>query len=221
MEDKNVMTRRGLGAMVAAAPALAHPPAAPQQAPPAGIPNPNTSVAPAMRGGTIGVIPPFQESIEFSRKDIALKARPFPQTQVRLLPGIFHDAQDWNQGYMSRPDADRLLYNFRVNAGLPTGQSQGFAGGGNGNWERPADGQRSTELRGHFTGHFLSASAQLWASTGDKDAKAKGDEMVAELAKCQEKLGGGYLSAFPTSLFDRLDKLAGTSMPARAPGAAP
>ena len=29
--------------------------------------------------------------------------------------------------------------------------------------------------------------------------------MVAELAKCQEKLGGGYLSAFPTELFDRLD----------------
>ena len=85
-----------------------------------------------------------------------------------------------------------------------------------GGWEAPADGKRGTELRGHFTGHFLSASAQLYASTGDKDAKAKGDEMVAELAKCQPKLGGGYLSAFPTELFDRLDALAGK--PYHGPG---
>jgi hypothetical protein len=33
--------------------------------------------------------------------------------------------------------------------------------------------------------------------------------MVAELAKVQEKLGGGYLSAFPMELFDRLDSLSG------------
>src|SRR5207302_457132 len=62
-----------------------------------------------------------------------------------------------------------------------------------------------SELRGHFTGHFLSASAQLYASTGDRDAKEKGDEIVAELAECQRKLGGTYLSAFPTEFFDRLD----------------
>jgi DUF1680 family protein len=41
----------------------------------------------------------------------------------------------------------------------------------------------------------------------DREAKAKGDEIVAELAKCQQKLGGGYLSAFPLELFDRLDSL--------------
>ena len=198
------ITRRTFAAL-AAVPALAQPPA--QQTPPAvGIPDPNTSVTVGMRQGTIEVSPPFDGPIEFTRRDIPLQARPFPMTQVRLLPSIFHDAQDWNQGYMSRLALDKLLYNFRVNAGLPPGSSQGFAGGGNGNWERPADGARATELRGHFTGHFLSASAQLWAATGDKEAKAKGDEMVAELAKCQEKLGGGYLSAFPTEWFDRLDK---------------
>ncbi len=54
----------------------------------------------------------------------------------------------------------------------------------------------------------MSASAQL-AANGDKEARAKGDELVAEMAKCQEKLGGGYLSAFPTELFDRLDRLSG------------
>ncbi|HEX3747383.1 MAG TPA: beta-L-arabinofuranosidase domain-containing protein [Bryobacteraceae bacterium] len=165
---------------------------------------------------------PFDAPIEFARKDVAPKVRPFDMTQVRLLPGsMFHDAQEWNRGYMSRLAADRLLYNFRANAGLSTGSSQGFPGGGPSNWERPADGTRATELRGHFTGHFLSASANLWASTGDKDAKAKGDELVAELAKCQQKLGGGYLSAFPTSLFEWLDRLSGTATPPRTPGAPP
>ena len=37
-----------------------------------------------------------------------------------------------------------------------------------------------------------------------KNAKAKGDYLVAELAKCQQKLGGQYLSAFPATWFDRL-----------------
>ena len=163
---------------------------------------------------------PFDGPIEFTRKDVAPKVRPFKMSQVRLLEGsMFHDAQEWNRGYMSRLAADRLLYNFRANAGLPVGSSQGFPGGGGSNWERPADGTRATELRGHFTGHFLSASANLWASTGDKDAKAKGDELVAELAKCQQKLAGGYLSAFPLSLFDRLDRLSGQPSPER--GGAP
>jgi DUF1680 family protein len=30
--------------------------------------------------------------------------------------------------------------------------------------------------------------------------------MVSGLAKCQQRLGGKYLSAFPTTWFDRLDK---------------
>src|SRR5262249_28457235 len=73
---------------------------------------------------------------------------------------------------------------------------------------QPWNGQpnhRASELRGHFTGHFLSGSALLYASTGDKAAKAKGDELVDALAQCQRKLSGGYLSAFPLEFFDRLD----------------
>jgi DUF1680 family protein len=101
---------------------------------------------------------------------------------------------------MARLEANRLLYNFRANAGLPNGNAKPLGG-----WEQPANQDRSSELRGHFTGHFLSASAQLFAATGDRDAKAKADEMVAELAHCQQQLGGKYLSAFPTEFWDRLD----------------
>jgi len=145
-------------------------------------------------------VPPFQAPIDFKRSDVSPRVTPFPMSQVRLLPGSpFADAAEWNRGYMDRLPAARLLYNFRENAGLSTGSAAPFGG-----WEATADGKRGTELRGHFTGHFLTASAQL-AANGDKDAKSKGDELIAEMAACQQKLGGGYLSAFPTELFDRLD----------------
>ena len=159
--------------------------------PPAVPPDPNTST---QRRGTIPEIPPFQEPLTFTRKDAPTRVRPFPMSQVRLLDGPFKDAQEWNRGYMQRLPADRLLHNFRLNAGLSS-TAEPFGG-----WEEPKG-----ELRGHFTGHYLSAAALLYASTGDRDVKAKGDLMVAELAKCQDKLGGGYLSAFPREFWDRLD----------------
>jgi len=139
---------------------------------------------------------PFAAPIEFTRHDVALKVKPFPMTQVRVTGGVFKEAEDANRAYMSRLAADRLLYNFRQNAGLDLKGAEPLGG-----WEAPADGKHGTELRGHFIGHFLSASALLYASTGDKEARAKADYMVAELAKVQEKLGGGYLSAYPTELF--------------------
>ncbi len=198
-------TRRAFAASAAAAPAVL---AQTQTSTPA-------PAAPPRRQGQPVLPDPFDGPMVFNRRDVAPKARPFAMTQVRLLPGsIYHDAQEANRGYLSRLAADRLLYNFRVNAGLPA-PSNGFPSGSD-NWEKP-----DIELRGHFTGHFLSASANLWASTGDKAAKAKADEMVDGLARVQQKLGGGYLSAFPISLFERLDRLSGVPRQRAAPGAPP
>lgn len=144
---------------------------------------------------------PFEGQLQFRRNDIPLKASAFPMGRVRLLPNsVYYEAQEWNRGYMSRLGADRLLYTFRQNAGLPVGSAKPLDG-----WEQPENGQRSSELRGHFVGHYLSALTQF-AASGDGEAKVKGDYLVAELAKCQEKLGGKYLSAFPTSWWERLDK---------------
>ena len=192
----NVLSRRGFGALLTAAAGVSE--LAAQQTP-APSPAAPANAAPR-RAGPPPEVPPFEAPIQFARKDAPVQAQPFPMTQVRLLPGIYRDAQEWNRGYLQRLDAGRLLYNFRQNAGLPAGTAQPLGG-----WEARADGLHGTELRGHFTGHFLSASALLFASTGDAAARDKGNEMVAELAKCQDKLGDGYLSAFPTTLFDRLD----------------
>src|SRR5215471_17893175 len=145
--------------------------------------------------------PAFDGPLEFTRRNVVPRVQPFPMSQVRLLPNnVCFDSQEWNRGYMARLQADRLLYTFRANAGLSVGSAKPLGG-----WEQPENGQRSSELRGHFGGHFLSASAQL-AAIGDTEAKAKGDYMVTEMAKCQEKLGGKYLSAFPTTWWDRLEK---------------
>jgi DUF1680 family protein len=200
--DKNHFSRRSFTALVAGAGTLA----AQQQ--PAGPPNPNTSLQPPQRRqGTLDEVPPFKDPIEFTRQDVTSKVQPFPMTHVRLLPGPFLEAAEWNRGYMNRLSADRLLHSFRLTAGIDS-QAEPLGG-----WEMylkptPGEPRRNSdgELRGHFAGHFLSASAQLYASMGDKEAKSKGDYMVAELAKCQQKLSaGGYLSAFPSEWFDRLD----------------
>jgi DUF1680 family protein len=116
-------------------------------------------------------------------------------SQVRLLAGPCKQAADSNRAYMMRIAPDRLLHTFRLNAGLAS-SAQPLGG-----WEAP-----NGELRGHTTGHYLSACALRAASAGDAEVKARGDEIVAELAKCQAKLAGGYLSAYPTEFYDRLDK---------------
>jgi len=129
-----------------------------------------------------------------NREQIAWKAKPFPLTQVRLGSGPFRVAMEANRSYLHFLPADRLLHTFRVNAGIP---SSALPLGG---WEKP-----DCELRGHFTGgHVLTAFALMYSSAGDDELKAKGNAMVAELAKCQKALGNGYLSAYPTELYDRL-----------------
>jgi len=150
--------------------------------------------APEPQKGTQPETPPFAEAIEFYRRDVERRVVPFEMTEVALLPGAFADAQAANSQWLHSLPPDRLLHTFRINAGLPS--SAGPLGG----WEKP-----DCELRGHFTGHYLSACALLHASTGDQDILARGNEVVAEFAKCQSRLAGGYLSAFPLEFFDRLN----------------
>ncbi|XP_024982401.1 uncharacterized protein LOC112518857 isoform X2 [Cynara cardunculus var. scolymus] len=56
-------------------------------------------------------------------------------------------------------------------------------------------------------GHYLSATAQMWASTNNDTLKEKMTAVVSALAACQEKMDSGYLSAFPTEFFDRFEAI--------------
>lgn len=125
---------------------------------------------------------------------VAPQASPFPMKNVRLQPGTFSAAAEANRKYLKTLPPDRLLHTFRLTAGLPSHAEP------LGDWEKP-----DCELRGHFAGgHYLSACALAFASSGDEELKHNGDLMVAELAKCQAQHKNGYLSAFPQELFDRL-----------------
>jgi uncharacterized protein len=129
-----------------------------------------------------------------SRERVSWKVQPFPAKQVWLGEGPCKHAMEADQQYLHSLPVDRLLHTFRINAGIPSA-AQPLGG-----WEAP-----DCELRGHYTGgHYLSAVALMYASTGDETLKTNGNAVVAELAKCQDALKGGYLSAFPLEFFDRL-----------------
>lgn len=119
---------------------------------------------------------------------------PFPLASVRLAPGAFQEQEEINARYLDSLQVDRLLHSFRITAGISSSAIP-YKG-----WEDPA-----CELRGHFAGgHFLSAVALAWASTGNTELKRRGDELVAGLNACQKKMGTSYLSAYPTEFFERL-----------------
>jgi DUF1680 family protein len=129
-----------------------------------------------------------------TREKVSWKLLPFPMKQVRLGGGSCKIAMEADRQYLHSLPPDRLLHTFRVNAGLSS-SAQPLGG-----WEAP-----DCELRGHYAGgHYLSACALMYASSGDEDLKTNADLVVAELGKCQAALKSGYLSAFPIEFFDRL-----------------
>jgi len=141
--------------------------------------------------GLAGIAPRVDDKAPFA-------ATPFPLQQVRLLDGPFRQAMRLDEQYLLSLDPDRLLHNFRVNAGLPSSAKP------LGGWEAP-----DVELRGHSVGHYLSALALIYAGSGDVRFKTRADLMVAELARIQQeqakRFHRGYLSAFPEEFFDRVE----------------
>jgi DUF1680 family protein len=134
----------------------------------------------------------FPEAAYAARSDTGVSVFAFPLSAVTLQAAPFLDNMNRTLAYLSFIDADRMLYNFRVTAGIAT-SAQPVGG-----WESP-----TTELRGHCVGHLLSALAQACGNTRNAAYKTKDDALVGALEACQA--ASGYLSAFPESFFDRLE----------------
>lgn len=135
-----------------------------------------------------------------------VKAEGFDLKDVRLLPSRFLDNMRRDSAWMVSIDVDRLLHSFRTNAGVYAGREGGYMTVKKlGGWE-----SLDCELRGHTTGHLLSAYALMYAATGSEVFKQKGDSLVTGLAEVQKALGNGYLSAFPEELINR--NIRGTSV---------
>ena len=115
----------------------------------------------------------------------------FPLSDVLLLEGPLKKANDVNTKTLLQYDVDRLLAPFRKEAGLSQ-KAVSYS-----NW----DG-----LDGHVGGHYLSALAMTYASTGNTECKNRMDYIVAELAECQRAnstnnadWGKGYIGGVPKS----------------------
>src|ERR1041385_1360233 len=80
----------------------------------------------------------------------------FPLSSVELLNSPFKEAQQTDLQYLLQLDPDRLLAPFLKEAGIPPIKEN------YGNWE-------SIGLDGHTGGHYLSALANMYAATGNKE----------------------------------------------------
>src|SRR5689334_22799704 len=82
------------------------------------------------------------------------RVTPFPLTSVKLLAGPFRTAQQLDARYLLTLEPDRLLHNFRVNAGL---EPKAPVYGG---WESE-EPWVAIRCHGHTLGHFLSACSMM------------------------------------------------------------
>lgn len=117
----------------------------------------------------------------------------FDLTDIELLESPFKHAQDLNVEILMQYETDRFLAPFRKVAGLPE-KAQNFP-----NWE--SDG-----LDGHVGGHYLSAMAIHYASTGNQECYRRMQYMVEEFKACQDAntekypdWGAGYVGGVPNS----------------------
>jgi len=120
------------------------------------------------------------------------RVTPAPLGAVRLLPSVYLAALDANLGYLKRVEPDRLLHNFRRQAGLdPKGEVYG-------GWE-------SDTIGGHTLGHYLSALSLMHAQTGDAECRRRVGYLLDELALCQARSTDGFVAGFTRRQGDAIE----------------
>lgn len=132
--------------------------------------------------------------------DPSVKA--FELDRVKIVDNLFSKNRDRGQEFLLTVDDDRMLYNFRQAAGLDVKNADPMIG-----WDAP-----ESKLKGHTTGHYLSALAYAYKGSGNEEFKKKIDYMISELGKCQNvmeassKFNYGFLSGYSEKQFDLLEE---------------
>lgn len=125
--------------------------------------------------------------------------------KVHLMPGLFKEREEVNRNYLMELKLQGLLQNFYLEAGIVMPGLQVMEDPEHAElhwgWEAP-----TCQLRGHFTGHFMSAASMLVAVNGDYELKAKLYKIIDELEKCQQLNHGGWLGSIPEKFFDKLER---------------
>lgn len=109
---------------------------------------------------------------------------PIGLDRVRITAGPFKHAQETNLQYLLDLDPDRLLAPYRREAGID-GTALSYP-----SWE-------SEGLDGHIGGHYLTALALMYASTGNTELLSRLNYMVDALNDVQTAHGDGYIGGVP------------------------
>ena len=149
-----------------------------------------SSGAIALTVGFASTVPAAPASAQPPRAARPARLKPFDMADVSLGESPFLHAQRMTEAYLLRLQPDRMLHNFRVNAGL---KPKAAVYGG---WESEPT-WADINCHGHTLGHYLSACALAYRSTGDKRYKQRVDYIATELAACQKAAGSGLVCAFP------------------------
>jgi uncharacterized protein len=127
---------------------------------------------------------PPEGSVKGPKEAVAFRVKTFGLDEVKLLDGPFKHAMELDGKVLLNYEPDRLIAKFYTEAGL-TPKAEHYHG-----WE---DGT----IAGHSLGHYLSACALMYKSTGDQRFLERVNYIVDELAIVQEANKNGFIGAFP------------------------
>ncbi len=133
----------------------------------------------------------------------------FAPADVKLCDQFMLDVTQKDVDFLNTFNPDKLLFNFRVTAGLPNTKATSSYSG----WE-------NTRIGGHTIGHYLAAAAQAIArgygeckGSDGVTLQARFDYIIDGLAECQAALGTGFIfgatmedPSKPEKQFDRLEE---------------
>lgn len=112
----------------------------------------------------------------------------FSPSDITILDDRYNDITEKMVAFLNTFDADRLLFNFRLTAGLPNKAQSSYIG-----WE-------NSRIGGHTLGHYLAAAAQAVARNYGNEVGRDGrsleerlDYILTSLAECQDALGTGFI----------------------------
>ena len=112
----------------------------------------------------------------------------FSPSDITILDDRYNDITEKMVAFLNTFDADRLLFNFRMTAGLPNKAQSSYIG-----WE-------NSRIGGHTLGHYLAAAAQAVARNYGNEVGRDGrsleerlDYILTSLAECQDALGTGFI----------------------------
>ncbi len=112
----------------------------------------------------------------------------FSLSDITLEDSFFTQVTQKDVDFLNCFEVDRLLYNFRLTAGLPNKAKGPYSG-----WE-------NTRIGGHTLGHYLTAAAQALAGGYGKCRGADGVTLskrlallVKGLAECQTAYASGFI----------------------------